>query len=90
MGPLLLYPHSDKNQHRVQHLGVVFCPQKNVSHLYELFPATHSLVRTERSVQVLSAAALLLRRSLLLTLDGFDPGYMNGFEDLELCARIRE
>ncbi|WP_028571401.1 glycosyltransferase family 2 protein [Desulfonatronum lacustre] len=89
-GPLLLYPDGDKNQHRVQHLGVAFCPQKNVSHLYELFPATHPLVRPDRSVQALSAAALLLRRSQFLALGGFYPGYMNGFEDLELCARIRE
>ncbi len=85
VGPLLLYPDS----RRVQHLGVAFCPRRNAHHLYEYFPAEHPLVRKPRHVQALTAAALLLPRSLFLNLGGFYQKYQNGFEDLELCARIR-
>jgi GT2 family glycosyltransferase len=85
VGPLLLYPDS----RRVQHVGVAFCPRRNVHHLHEHFPAEHPLVRKPRQVQALTAAALLLPRRLFLGLGGFHEGYQNGFEDLELCARIR-
>ncbi|WP_045221212.1 glycosyltransferase family 2 protein [Desulfonatronum thioautotrophicum] len=74
---------------QTQHLGIAFCLQKRPHHLYEHFPARHPLVGKKRRVSALTAAALLLPRSLFLTLDGFYPGYVNGYEDLELCARIR-
>lgn len=85
VGPLLLYPDS----RRVQHVGVAFCLRRNVHHLYEHFPAAHPLVRKPRQVQALTAAALLLPRRVFLDLGGFHAGYQNGFEDLELCARLR-
>lgn len=84
VGPLLLYPESE----RVQHLGVAFCAQKYVRHLYEFFPAKHPLALQKRHVQALTGAALLLRRQLFLGCGGFFPEYSNGFEDLELSARI--
>ncbi|GAB6057162.1 glycosyltransferase family 2 protein [Desulfonatronum parangueonense] len=85
VGPLLLYPGSE----RVQHLGIVFWPG-TTKHVYELFPRNHPVVTKRRHVQAITAAALLVLRRLFWACDGFYPGYKNGFEDLELCVRIRE
>ena len=85
-GPLLLYPGS----RRVQHLGVAYDPLMRVEHLFHNFPEGHPVVARPRRLQALSAAALLMPRALFLELGGFHEGYANGFEDLELCARLRE
>ena len=85
VGPLLLYPGSE----RVQHLGIIFWPGAT-EHVYELFPRNHVVVTKRRHVQAITAAALLVPRQLFWACDGFHPGYRNGFEDLELCVRIRE
>ncbi|WP_158269783.1 glycosyltransferase family 2 protein [Desulfonatronum sp. SC1] len=105
-GPLLVYPSPEQSTEQstdtdgtpqtksecsqTQHLGIAFCLQKRPHHLYEHFPARHPLVRKKRRVLALTGAALLLPRTLFLTLGGFFPGYINGYEDLELCARIRQ
>ncbi|SDB48077.1 hypothetical protein SAMN05660653_02365 [Desulfonatronum thiosulfatophilum] len=106
VGPLLIYPHTQRRVEnlteaegtsqissespRIQHLGIAFCLQKRPHHLYEHFPTLHPLVRKQRRVLALTGAALLLPRTLFLSLGGFFPGYVNGYEDLELCARIRQ
>ncbi|MDR1489516.1 MAG: glycosyltransferase family 2 protein [Desulfovibrio sp.] len=82
VGPLLLY-----EDNTVQHLGVAFTPN-GVSHLYRYFPAHHPAVHRKRSLQALTAAALLLPRSLFLEAGSFCEGYRNGYEDVELCLRI--
>jgi GT2 family glycosyltransferase len=85
VGPLLLYP----DEQRVQHLGVAFTPDGSVDHLYEYFPANHPLVMQKRSLQALTAAALMLPRELFLQCGGFYPEYRNGFEDLDLSLTLR-
>ena len=82
VGPLLLYPDQ-----RVQHLGVAF-NLTTLTHLYRSFPSSHPVVRKARRVQTLTAAALLMPRRLFLDLEGFFPGYRNGFEDVDLCLRL--
>lgn len=84
-GPLLLLPRS----HRVQHCGIAFAPTLEVSHLYSLFPGDHPLVRKSRVLQALTGAALLLPKALFLDCGGFHEGYVNGFEDMDLCCAVR-
>ncbi|MCR4665774.1 MAG: glycosyltransferase family 2 protein [Desulfovibrio sp.] len=83
VGPLLLYPDDS-----VQHLGVAFT-MGHMVHLYQHFPHTHPLVGKKRSFQCITAAALLMPRDLFLSLGGFFPEYANGYEDLDLCLRLR-
>lgn len=85
VGPLLLYPET----RRVQHLGVTFSPIQQVEHLFQYFPENHPVVSQPRQLQAINAAALMLPRSLFLGVGGFDTGYVNGFEDLELSMAIR-
>ncbi len=88
VGPLLLYPECDGFPDRVQHLGVAFGPTMQVCHLHEGIPAGHPLARNRRRFQALTAAAVMLSRDLFFRLGLFDEAYVNGFEDLDLCARI--
>lgn len=87
--PLLVYPVDGFGIERVQHVGVTFSPERRVSHLYEYFPADHGLMQKARRFQAVTAAALMMPRQLFTKNGGFDEGFVNGFEDVELCARVR-
>jgi hypothetical protein len=84
--PLLLFPDT----RRVQHLGIAFSVTMSVQHLYFLFPEGHPAVGRIRRLQALTGAALILPRRLFSHCGGFFSGYLNGFEDMDLCCRVRE
>lgn len=87
-GPLLLYPPDGGGVHRVQHLGVVLSPRHRISHLYEYLPEHHPVVTPPRRLQIITGAAMLVPRQRYLALGGLDEGFVNGFEDVEFCARL--
>lgn len=89
-GPVLLYPPDGKNPlgATVQHLGVFISPALRVGHLYEGIPADSPLAAKRRFFQVITAACMLMPRALFLEHGGFNEGYVNGFEDVDLCARL--
>ena len=82
-GPMLLYEDDT-----VQHVGVSFT-LNSFSHLYQYFPATHPVVRRQRKVQALTGAAFMISKNLFLAYEGFFAGYCNGYEDLDLCLRMK-
>ncbi len=84
VGPLLLY-----EDNTVQHLGAVFMPG-GPCHLYQGFPADHPVVSRPRRLQFITAAALMMPKGLFFQVGGFYKEYRNGFEDVELCVRIRQ
>lgn len=85
VGPLLLYPDQD----RIQHLGVTFTPTNHVTHLYHYFPSTHSVVSRERNLQAITGAALMIPNGIFQQAGKFWEEYRNGYEDLDLCWKIR-
>ncbi|MDY0226072.1 MAG: glycosyltransferase family 2 protein [Desulfomicrobium apsheronum] len=85
VGPLLLYPDQD----RVQHLGVTFTPTNHVTHLYHNFPSTHPAVQRERNLQAITGAALMIPAGVFGQAGRFWEEYRNGYEDLDLCWKIR-
>ncbi|WP_027184625.1 glycosyltransferase family 2 protein [Desulfovibrio inopinatus] len=85
LGPLLLYPDTQT----VQHAGIAFDPTLAPVHLYADFPADHPTVQRGKNLQALSAAALFIPRTIFIDVGGFFPEYRNGYEDLDLCARLR-
>lgn len=87
-GPLLVYPDETPLGRTVQHLGVFISPSFNLGHLYAGIPATAPLARKRRFFQAITGACLVMRRSLFLEIGRFDEGYINGFEDVDLCARL--
>lgn len=85
VGPLLLYPGSQ----RVQHLGVAVAHFHKFVHLYHMFPAEHDVVLKSRPLQAITGAAMMIERELFNSLGGLDGGFTNGMEDLDLCARMK-
>ena len=87
-GPLLLYPESEPFGHTVQHLGVFVSPFLKVGHLYEGIPADSPLTKKRRFFQIITAACMVMRRSVFFEAGRFDEHFINGFEDVDLCARL--
>ncbi len=88
-GPLLVYPPSEPFGETVQHLGVSVDPFLNVGHLYEGIPAQSPLVRKRRFFQIITGACMMMPRAVFMEMGGFDEVYVNGFEDVDLCIRMR-
>ncbi len=86
VGSKLLY--EDKT---VQHAGVAFSREFLMPyHMYPGVPADAPFVSRRRELQCVTAACMLIRRQVFAQVGGFDEGYRNGFEDVDLCLKIRE
>lgn len=87
-GPLLLYPDKGPFGRLVQHMGVLVTPYFQFGHLYQGIPEASVLTRKRRFFQVITAACMVIRKSLFLDIGEFDEEYKNGFEDVDLCGRL--
>jgi GT2 family glycosyltransferase len=85
VGARLLYPNGT-----VQHAGVVFGQDGYPHHLYAGFPAEHPAVNRSRRLQAVTGACLLVQRAAFEGVGGFDTGYLNSLEDVDLCLRLGE
>lgn len=85
VGSKLLYPDGT-----IQHAGVVRdCQHLLPYHIYKSFAGEHPAVNQRREFQIVTAACLLIRRSLFEEVGKFDEGYLNGLEDADLCLKVR-
>lgn len=84
VGSRLLYPDSNL----IQHAGAAFDPDPY--HLWRGFPADWPEANQQRDVEAVTGACLLVRRSVFEDLGRFDERYMNGYEDIDFCQRLRE
>lgn len=86
VGSKLLYPDGT-----IQHAGVVFSRTfSGPYHIYQKAPADAPMVNRRREFQVVTAACMLVRRKVFDSVGEFDEGFQNGFEDVDLCLKIRE
>jgi GT2 family glycosyltransferase len=83
-GSLLLYPNG-----RVQHAGIAF-DEHGPHHVFAGLLPDVPPVRTEREWQAVTGASLAIDRQRFLKLNGFDEEFVNSFEDVDLCLRIKE
>ena len=84
-GARLVYPDD-----RIQHCGVrLFGNEEGPHHEFHGWPTT-SVSRAVRRFQAVTGAALLVRGDAFRALGGFDEIYPFGFEDTDLCLRIRQ
>jgi GT2 family glycosyltransferase len=74
----------------IQHAGMVFGADLLPRHVYRGFPADHPAVTKSRRLQAVTAACMLVRRRIFEEIAGFDTGFTNGFDDVDLCLRARE
>jgi GT2 family glycosyltransferase len=83
IGAKLLYPTG-----AVQHAGVVIGQDGYPHNLYAGFPADHPAVNRSRRLQAVTGACMLVRKDTFEALAGFDAGFHNSLEDVDLCLRI--
>jgi len=85
VGAKLLYPTG-----AVQHAGVVIGQDGYPHNLYAGMPADHPAVSRSRRLQAVTGACMLVRRDAFERLGGFDTGFLNSLEDVDLCLRLGE
>jgi GT2 family glycosyltransferase len=77
----------------IQHAGVAMIriPSGPVvpHHLFHHQPGGLAATRITYDLDVVTAACFAIPRELFTQLAGFDEGYMNGWEDVDLCLRAR-
>ncbi len=75
----------------IQHAGVIFMRSITTAyHIYRSAPRTDPGVNQRRVFQAVTAACMLIRRELFEESHGFDEAFINGFEDVDLCLKVRE
>jgi len=75
----------------VDHAGITFSLQGKPTHLPTLPITTRGLGwPAHRAVPASTGACCALSRALWLQLSGFDEGFINGGEDIDLCLRAGE
>jgi GT2 family glycosyltransferase len=85
VGARLLYPTG-----AVQHAGVAIGQDGYPHNLYAGLPAEHPAVNRSRRLQAVTGACMLVRRAAFERAGGFDTGFVNSLEDVDLCLRIGE
>jgi GT2 family glycosyltransferase len=85
VGAKLLYPTG-----AVQHAGVVIGQDGYPHNLYAGLPAEHPAVNYSRRLQAVTGACMLVGRAAFEAASGFDTGFANSLEDVDLCLRIGE
>ncbi len=83
--PLLLYP----DIRRIQAAGTMFLGEGVIPWHFLAGHPVEDLERvTDLRFKVVTAAILALRARDVIASEGFDEGYANGYEDVDLCLRM--
>ena len=95
VGPLLLYGNG-----RVQHAGVIVGFGGTADHAMRFAeptspdgtrnPGYNSSLTSLRDFSAVTAACLMMRRDAFERIGGFDEAFAVGFNDTDLCLRLRE
>ncbi len=86
VGSKLLYENGT-----IQHAGVVFSKKLLTPyHLFNRLPSDFNAANIRQEFQAVTAACLLIRTDVFHSVSGFDEQFVNGFEDVDLCLKIRE
>ena len=85
VGSKLLFPDGT-----IQHAGMAVCQDRQPRHIYAGFPGDHPAVNKPRRMQAVTGACNLIHRDVFAEAGGFDPAFINGYEDVDLCLRLGE
>lgn len=80
-----LFPYTNL----VHHTGIVFAADGTPRHIYPHVDGSRPHVNRQREYQAVTGACLLIARDLFDACGGFDEGYRNGYEDIDLCLTVR-
>lgn len=89
VGAKLLYPDGS-----VQHAGVVLGLHGLAGHAHKNFAANAmgymNRLQCVQNLSAVTAACLMIRKTVFQQMGGFDEGYPLAFNDVDLCLRLRE
>jgi GT2 family glycosyltransferase len=89
VGAKLLYPNDT-----IQHAGVVLGHGGVAGHAFWYLPEAHvgyfNFAQIIRNCSAVTAACLMMRKSVFSEIGGFDEKIRVAFNDVDLCLRIRE
>lgn len=85
VGNKQLFPKSQL----VSHVGGVFNAEKRSEHIYVYFDPSLEFLNVDREYQWVTGCCLLISKPLFSEIEGFDEGYQNLFEDVDLCFKAR-
>lgn len=84
--PLLLYPDGD-----IQNMGIVFSDKSSLGYgLYVGESGRDKRIVYDRSTQAVTGACIAMRLSEYNSIQGLDPAFVNGQEDVDLCFRLTD
>lgn len=84
--PQLLFPNGT-----IQCIGVVFSDKSPIGYpIYQGMRPEEDRMNMDRSFQAITGACIALRADDFAHNKGFDPSYINGQEDVDLCLRLNE
>lgn len=92
VGATLVYPDG-----RVQHAGVVLGLNRRADHSHKFMPLTAGRDRVAgfngslvslRDYSAVTAACMMVRKTVFEALGGFDEGFAIGFNDTDFCLRL--
>ncbi|MEW6162055.1 MAG: bifunctional glycosyltransferase family 2 protein/class I SAM-dependent methyltransferase [Nitrospirota bacterium] len=85
VGSKLLYPDGT-----IQHIGVYMDFKGRRKHYFKKYPANIPEALEVRECEAVTAACLLIKKSVFEKVGGFDERYIQGVEDMDLCLKVRE
>lgn len=85
VGSKLLY-----EDHTIQHAGVAFDEDNMPFHIYSGLPASFRGANKLREYQAVTGACFIIEKDLFYNMLMFDEKFLNGFEDIDLCLRLRQ
>lgn len=85
VGNKLLFPDTG----RVQHAGVVFI-NRLPGHIYYNEKPSEVPIEEEKEYPAVTAACLLIKKDIFMRVGGFDRSFINSYEDVDLCLKVRD
>lgn len=82
VGAKLVYPDDT-----IQHAGIIF-RQGRPDHVHRFAPGTSTALAL-RDFDMVTGACLLIPRDLFFAVGGFDETFVNSYEDVDLCLKVR-
>jgi len=84
--PALFYPDNT-----IQCIGVVFSNKSSLGYgIYVGMSRRNKIAVKSRKLQAVTGACIAVRSKDFAKAQGFDPNFINGQEDIDLCFRIRD
>lgn len=89
VGAVLMGPVNDQNERRLLHRGIAFTWRDGLPRPVNLTAPNPEPTERWTNAAAATAACLLVSREAFESIGGFDTGYVYGWEDVDLCLRLR-